>query len=83
MVSVMHFDSKTMPASINDYSCHIKAVELVWPCNHMRSISYHYLLIALGADTQMHAHTSILTYQTKAVKKPVGAHQLSAGMRLI
>ena len=34
----------------------LTAIELALT-NHMRSISHHWLLIALGADTHMHAHT--------------------------
>ena len=52
---MMHINAKAIPTNDTDYSCYIKAVELV--NQYMGSISQHWFLIALRAGTYTHTHT--------------------------
>ena len=56
-----------MPTNDTDYSCHIKAVELVYPIiwGPYHATSHHYLFIALRISGQMWTiHTHIFTLHT-------------------
>ena len=63
-----HFNSKpAMPTNNIKFSCHLKAVKLVWPI--MSSISCHIMpltIITLGADT--HTYTNACTHTDVCIK---------------
>ena len=74
-------DAKVTLTDNTGYGCHIKPQNLL--TNHKRSITRHWLLIALGADTHTCKHTCIQTFTDSSNYKTPGVHQPQAGTCLV
>ena len=62
-----------------DYNCHITAVELFKPINHMGFMSRHTTPLVInslgGGHTQTHTHRNIIDVLTEIIFKKPGTRQ--------
>ena len=74
LVSTTHFDSKATPTTETDYSCNIKAVKLVRPIIWDPYDATSYVLLASGADTQIHMTLTRSISRNQVHQPAAGAH---------
>ena len=80
LVFTTRIDVKTTPTNFTDYSCYVRAIELIYPScsqshrtyltNHMGSISHHIIPLVINSLGRGHTHTQTRIHiQTSAPKK--------------
>ena len=73
LVSMTLMDAYVTPTNNIDYSCLIKAIELVLT-NHMGSISHHITPLVINSLGDGHTHARIQTFADRSNSKKPGAH---------